>query len=102
MVCVVSYEVFKTLEGYVTIFHEFIHCQQWDICEGKLKQELEVARKAKERKDYMWELNYPFPYGSEEFCKIYSAFLGSFEENNFDSICKYRSQLREILNNEEF
>ena len=26
--CVVSVDVFDTLDGYVTIFHEFVHCQQ--------------------------------------------------------------------------
>jgi hypothetical protein len=29
MACVVTNEIFDSLEGYVTIFHEFIHCHQY-------------------------------------------------------------------------
>ncbi len=39
--CVVTGEVFDKLEGYVTIFHEFVHCHQAATCEQKLKQSLE-------------------------------------------------------------
>ncbi len=28
--CVITAEVFDTLAAYVTVFHEFIHCQQWE------------------------------------------------------------------------
>ncbi|MGY4707297.1 hypothetical protein ACVNPS_06030 [Candidatus Bipolaricaulota sp. J31] len=30
--CVVSGEIFDSLEGYTTIFHEFMHCHQWETC----------------------------------------------------------------------
>lgn len=38
MACVVTGEVFDSLEGIVTIFHEFVHCQQFETCERELKQ----------------------------------------------------------------
>ena len=28
-VCVVTEDAFESLEGYVMIFHEFVHCHQW-------------------------------------------------------------------------
>lgn len=68
--CVISGEIFESLEGYVTIFHEFMHCYQWENCEQKLKQKLEIARKAMEKKDFMWELNYPFPFKEKSLPKL--------------------------------
>lgn len=31
--CVVSRDIFKSLNGYILIFHEFIHCIQANTCE---------------------------------------------------------------------
>ena len=53
MACVVTGEVFDEQDGYVTIFHEFIHCQQSELCEHELKQKLEIARKAQAANDFM-------------------------------------------------
>jgi hypothetical protein len=38
--CVVTGEVFGEPDGYVFIYHEFIHRAQWDCCEQKLKEGL--------------------------------------------------------------
>ena len=100
--CVISGEIFDSLKGYVTIFHEFMHCHQWEICESKLKQNLGVAQKAMSKKDYMWEINYPFPYKNSKFTEAYSLFLKNLEENNYDGIFKYRSQLKQILSKSDF
>jgi hypothetical protein len=100
--CVISGEIFESLEGYVTIFHEFMHCYQWEKCEQKLKQKLEIARKAMERKDYMWELNHPFPYQDSKFTEIYSLFIRALKENKTEGILKYRSQLKQILSKNDF
>ena len=59
--CVVTPEVFDQLKGYVTVFHEFVHCYQWETCEMRLKESLRVYQKSVEQKDFMWELQYPFP-----------------------------------------
>jgi len=100
--CVISGEIFDSIEGYITIFHEFMHCHQWEICESKLKQNLGVAQKAMSKKDYMWEINYPFPYKNSKFTEAYSLFLKNLEENNYDGIFKYRSQLKQILSKSDF
>ncbi|MCD6336351.1 MAG: hypothetical protein J7M27_13680 [Candidatus Latescibacteria bacterium] len=97
LACVISGEIFESLEGYATIFHEFIHCHQSEICEHNLKQKLEIARKAMAEKDYMWEINYPFPYDNPKFTEIYSLFLRALEKNKSDEVFKYRSQLKQIL-----
>lgn len=100
--CIISGEIFESLEGYATIFHEFMHCHQWQICEPKLKQKLGVAQKALANKDYMWELNYSFPYDNSKFTETYSLFLKALGENNPDEVFKYRNQLKQILSKDEF
>ncbi len=100
--CVVSGEIFESLEGYVTIFHEFMHCYQWENCEQKLKQKLEIARKAMEKKDFMWELNHPFPYQDNKFTETYALFLRALKENKTEDILKYRRHLKQILNKHDF
>ncbi|MEW6455573.1 MAG: beta-propeller fold lactonase family protein [Acidobacteriota bacterium] len=102
MVCVISGEVFESLEGYASIFHEFLHCYQFEICEQKLKEKLDIAQKAMAKKDYAWELNHPFPYDNNEFTKTYSLFLKALEENKPHDISKYRSELKRILAKNDF
>lgn len=85
MACVVTGDVFDEADGYATIFHEFIHCQQAESCEQKLKDRLEVARQAHEANDPMWEINHPFPYASPEFALLYQALLNSHSLPDIES-----------------
>lgn len=99
MACVVTSDVFDDLAGYVTIFHEFIHCRQAEICEQKVKQKLGVARKALAANDFMWELNHPFPYAAPDFVQGYETFLAKQEMAEVESI---RQQLKTLLNEEDY
>lgn len=99
MACVVTSDVFDAISGYVTIFHEFIHCQQADICEQSIKQKLAVARKAQAANDFMWELNHPFPYAAPDFVQAYKIFLVKQEMPEVETI---RQQLKTLLNEEDY
>lgn len=77
--CIVTGEVFDTLDGYATILHEFVHCQQSETCESRLKETLGVARQAKARGDYMWEIAHPFPYEDLQFVETYAALLSALQ-----------------------
>lgn len=94
--CIVTGEVFDSLAGYVTIWHEFVHCYQWETCESRLREELEIARQAVARNDPMWELNYPFPYGDQGFTERYTAFLQA-ATGKPDDILACRTRLQESL-----
>ena len=97
--CIVSGDVFESLEGYAVIFHEFMHCNQFLICEERLKSNMEVA---KESGDPSWEVNYPFPYEDSTFTKIYSNFLKSLEQDDSKGINRYREKLKETLKKKDF
>ncbi len=98
MACVVTDDVFAEPDGVVTIFHEFVHCQQAESCEPRLKQRLGVARRAQAAGDHMWELDHPFPYAAADFVRLYEAFLttGTLEEAE-----GVRRQLRGVLEGQD-
>ncbi|MFN2285790.1 MAG: NUDIX hydrolase [Anaerolineae bacterium] len=100
--CVVTNDVFDTLEGYVTIFHEFVHCFQMATCETTLKETLGVARKAQATNDLMWEINHPFPYTAPEFVKTYTTYLEAAMYHQHDIIHECRARLRAHLRSEDF
>ncbi|MBN2391453.1 MAG: NUDIX domain-containing protein [Anaerolineae bacterium] len=100
--CVVTDDVFDTLDAYVTIFHEFVHCYQYQTCADKLKAMLNVARQAQAANDFMWEINYPFPYDAPDFVETYAAFLEAAAHQNYDDIRDCRARLRDILRAEDF
>lgn len=99
MVCVVTGDVFNELAGYVTIFHEFIHCQQSENCEAKLKQKLAIARKAQAAHDFMWEINHSFPYASPEFEQLYETFLAEPELAGIEGL---RQELKTLFSQEDY
>ena len=99
MACVVTGDVFDEADGYATIFHEFIHCQQAESCEQKLKDRLEVARQAREANDHMWEINHPFPYAAPEFALLYQSFLNMQTLPEIESI---RQHLRSALERRDY
>jgi len=100
--CVVTGEVFGQPDGYVFIFHEFVHCTQWDCCEPKLKDGLSIYRAAMENKDYMWELQYPFPYASPAFVKIYGELLAAWARNDIPAAESWRAALKGSLSPAEW
>ncbi len=100
--CVVTPEIFDSQEGYVTILHEFVHCYQYETCEQHLKGQLDVARDAQERGDFMWEINHPFPYTAENFTDGYQQFLGAIDKGDPVVIQTVRNTLRRYLGRHDF
>jgi hypothetical protein len=100
--CVVTGEVFDSREGYVLIFHEFVHCHQFLTCEQKLKERLSVYRRAMEKKDYMWELQHPFPYTDPAFEKTYRRLLQALDSDDEPAVLECRRGLRRVLPEEDY
>ncbi|MCL2558228.1 MAG: hypothetical protein FWE09_07090 [Treponema sp.] len=96
MAAVVTPKAFDDIEGIAFIFHEFVHCFQYYHYEMEIKETLTIAKEAKEKHDFMWELNYPFPYDNEEFIRK------TMELNNGYDIRKYHIEMKAILNDKEF
>jgi len=95
--CVVTGEIFDESDGYIFIFHEFVHCAQWESCERKLKGDLTVFQEAMKKKDYMWELQFPFPYEEKKFTERYAAFIKACDQNDLAMVQSLRAELKETL-----
>jgi hypothetical protein len=102
IVSVVTPDVFDLPEGYVTILHEFVHCYQYETCEQALKMSLDIAQKAQEAGDSMWEIEYPFPYRTGGFTKPYQKFLTAVDEESVSAIHLARRELKEFLGLHDF
>lgn len=100
--CVVTGEVFDSMDGYAIIFHEFVHCAQFAAVELKLKENLKIYKMAMEQNDWMWELNYPFPYSKKEFTESYATLLSTMNRNDLDAVKEVRKILRQQLSKEEY
>jgi len=100
--CVVTGEVFDSLEGTVLIFHEFVHCHQFLTCEPKLKEGLLIYRRAMEKKDFMWELQHPFPYTDPAFEKTYRRLLQALDSGDEPAVLECRRGLRRVLPEEDY
>ena len=100
--CVVSSDIFDSLNEIVLIFHEFIHCSQANTVEYKIKDNLAIHQQAMKNSDYMWEINHPFPYSDTLFIKYYDEFLNALKENNEDKIHESRQHLKTHLNNIDY
>jgi len=102
MACVVSGEVFDEPKGYVMILHEFVHCYEWDTCEQALKDGMAIFREAMKKKDYMWELQFPFPYSQAEWVKVYGNWLVALEKNQEGLASDLRGKLHELLSADDW
>jgi len=102
IVCVVTADVFDNSEGYVTILHEFVHCYQYETCEQTLKMELDVARQAQEKGDFMWEIQHPFPYQSKVFTRSYAEFLDAVSLGDAHAVRLRRKDLWTYLGLHDF
>jgi hypothetical protein len=100
--CIVTQDIFDSKAGYVTIFHEFMHCCQFLTCELKLKKDLKIAREAAKRNDYSWEISYSFPYSDSLFVEDYSGFMAALNNGNDEAISKYRTKLKQHLSQVDF
>jgi len=95
--CIVTGDVFDTPMGYVTIFHEFIHCHQWETVEPGLRDSLPLAQYAKENQDYMWEMSHPFPYGEKNVEETYRRFIHALTIGDEEAIWLNRKALQSML-----
>ncbi len=95
--CVVSREVFDSMQGYATVLHEFIHCTQFLTCENELKQGLRIAKEAALSHKYSWEINHPFPYEDPAFVRSYARYLEALATGDTGSSLPLRRALRRQL-----
>jgi hypothetical protein len=94
---VVSRDTFNTLEGYIFIFHEFVHCYQWEQGDNEVRETLEIAKIAKEKNDFMWELNHPFHYEDKVFIDETSRLEAANSKLQYEDMMEYHKIIKSNL-----
>lgn len=57
------------------MFHEMVHCMQWEIGEPKLHSYLPALEGYQKLNRGNWELTYPFPYVDQKIADIFSTYI---------------------------
>jgi len=100
--CVVTPEVFDDREGYATLFHEFIHCAQFQTVEPGLKQHLEIAQQAAKANNYSWEIMHAFPYQDSTFIERYGSFLKALQTGDRKGVDESLQALKRQLSKTDY
>lgn len=100
-VVVVSGEVFDHLAAQVDIFHENVHCFQYETCENKLRSHIELARTSVNTDTYFWELHYPFPYHDACFVKYAGKSFQAMTANDREGLRNLRKGIKAYLGKEQ-
>jgi len=101
MTCVVSPDALHKQSERILIFHEFVHCYQAETCESEIKDNLAIYQKAMAEKDYMWEINYAFPYDSSELWNSYKKTASLLEDGKLELAKTARSEFLNKLTEEQ-
>ena len=96
---VISKDILKVPENYIFIFHEFVHCYQWDNGEQEIRKGLTVEKQEMAKNNHSWELNFPFPYNSEYFINKTMELTGSF---TLENAVQYHESMKSYLQEIEF
>lgn len=99
---VVSGEVFDSVWEMVIVFHEMVHCYQFNTSELALRAKLEIERTETNTKDYYWELQYPFPYEDENVVALIHELLSHLIDHDLDKVFEVRNEIRRYLNTEQY
>lgn len=99
---VISDQAFKDLEGYAFIFHEFVHCFQWENGEKEIRASLEIERKYKKENKHMWEINHPFPYDDPYFIRKTDELFDHFRQGKLEGALDYHSLMGDRLENLDY
>lgn len=100
VVVVVTGEVFDTVSEQIIIFHEFVHCYQYQTCEIQLREHIDLAKRSVNTND-SWELNYPFPYSDNQYIEITRSLFESLDKKDDRLIGWARRKLKECLTTEQ-
>lgn len=82
-------------DNHVFIYHEFVHCYQFDHYEPQIKKELEIQRQ--QASNVMWELNYPFPYEDDVFVSITRDLQSVPIGNEYELFACYHKKMKDHL-----
>lgn len=97
--CVASEDIFEEDNGFVTFFHEFVHCYQYEYCETEINDSLSIVEKYD---NSYWELEHPFPYGSKLFKKAFENIIKSIKIKDNDKLKREFEKLKTKIEKQDY
>jgi hypothetical protein len=101
-VAIIGKNILENRENYPSIFHEFVHCFQWNNGEQNIRQGLTVQRQEMKKNNYSWELNYPFPYEDNYFIEKTIALNEFFAKDDYINIINFHKDMKMYLSETEY
>ena len=95
---VISANVLENPDNYIFVYHEFVHCYQWNTFEQKIRQKLKIEKQQKQKNNYTWEINYPFPYEDNYFITLTKELSNVPKEQAFEIYVTYHQKVKAHLN----
>lgn len=99
---IISDAAFNSFEGYVFIFHEFVHCFQWENGEREIRTTLQIERKYRDENNYAWEITHPFPYENSVFINNTIELETYLEKEYYNNVFHYHNQMKKCLDKIDF
>ncbi|MBN2879189.1 MAG: hypothetical protein JXN65_06100 [Clostridia bacterium] len=99
---VISEDALESLEKRIFIFHEFVHCFQYNNGEQEIKETLGIYKTYKNENNHMWEINHPFPYEDNDFAKTVVSLSEHYKAADEKSIISSYKTLKDILSDYEY
>ena len=100
--CVIDPSVLANQKQMIIVFHEFVHCYQFNTCEQGIKDSLKIYREATAKQNWMWELNYEFSYDNKQIANTYLTMIKAAEKGNFESVRMLRSELKSLISERDW
>ena len=85
-------------EAHGIVFHEFVHCFQWNKYEKELKEKLEVNIQQMKAGNFSWEIDYPFPYEDDCFSNATEKLNCVPDANIVAYFANYHNEMKAYLN----
>ncbi|MDR2166892.1 MAG: hypothetical protein LBE35_03450 [Clostridiales bacterium] len=95
---VICADEFANPDNHVFVFHEFVHCYQFENFEQALKKGLKIYGEEMQKGNFMWEITHPFPYDDEVFVALTNELIGTFGEISLENFVRYHDRLKKHLN----
>ncbi|HHU78508.1 MAG: hypothetical protein ACOX27_02490 [Caldicoprobacterales bacterium] len=99
---IITEEVFDTLDGFITILHEFVHCAQYNQCEMELRKQLAISEYYRKENNYMWEITHPFPYDDQTFIGLFEQYISALDDFDISRAEMIRTRLSTELKKADF
>jgi len=99
---VISEDALTSLEKQIFVFHEFVHCFQYENGEMNLKEDLNIFSKYKKENNPMWEINHEFPYNNADFIKHITSLFSAYNAPDEKNILSIYGELKNTLSDIDY